>query len=38
MLPAGDVRDGTTVKLSAVKDGLSFNGKQVVLPDDDNEA
>lgn len=35
MLLAGDVRDGSTVQISAGKDGLTFNGKAVKSPDDD---
>ncbi|MHC2331753.1 ATP-dependent chaperone ClpB [Bradyrhizobium sp. USDA 4454] len=35
MLLAGDVRDGSTVQISAGKDGLTFNGKAVKPPDDD---
>jgi ATP-dependent Clp protease ATP-binding subunit ClpB len=29
MILAGDVRDGATVKISADKSGLTFNGKAV---------
>ncbi|MDH2384119.1 ATP-dependent chaperone ClpB [Bradyrhizobium sp. CER78] len=35
MLLAGDVRDGSTVQVSSGKDGLTFNGKAVKPPDDD---
>ncbi|WP_375789391.1 ATP-dependent chaperone ClpB [Bradyrhizobium sp. Pha-3] len=35
MLLAGDVRDGSTVQISSGKDGLTFNGKAVKPPDDD---
>ncbi|NEU95618.1 ATP-dependent chaperone ClpB [Bradyrhizobium uaiense] len=35
MLLAGDVRDGSTVQISSGKDGLTFNGKTVKSPDDD---
>ncbi|MGY4229189.1 hypothetical protein ACVMIH_006550 [Bradyrhizobium sp. USDA 4503] len=35
MLLAGDVRDGSTVQISSGKDGLTFNGKTVKPPDED---
>lgn len=35
MLLAGDVRDGSTVQISSGKYGLTFNGKTVKPPDDD---
>ncbi|NTG03161.1 ATP-dependent chaperone ClpB [Agrobacterium rhizogenes] len=36
MILAGDVRDGSTVKLSAGKDGLTFNGKKPVMVEEDD--
>jgi ATP-dependent Clp protease ATP-binding subunit ClpB len=35
MILAGDVRDGSAVKISAGKDGLTFNGKKPVIVDED---
>ncbi|MVT64908.1 ATP-dependent chaperone ClpB [Bradyrhizobium pachyrhizi] len=35
MLLAGDVRDGSTVQISARKDGLTFNGRAVSSSDED---
>ncbi|MCP1836355.1 MULTISPECIES: ATP-dependent chaperone ClpB [Bradyrhizobium] len=35
MLLAGDVRDGSTMQISSGKDGLTFNGKTVKPPDED---
>ena len=35
MLLAGEVRDDSTVQISSGKDGLTFNGKAVKPPDDD---
>ncbi|WP_316396437.1 ATP-dependent chaperone ClpB [Bradyrhizobium sp. 33ap4] len=35
MLLVGDVRDGSTVQISSGKDGLTFNGKTVKPPDED---
>ena len=35
MILAGDVRDGATLKISAGKDGLSFNGKRPAIADED---
>jgi ATP-dependent Clp protease ATP-binding subunit ClpB len=37
MLLAGDVRDGATVKISAGKDGLTFNGKAAPALDEEDE-
>ncbi|WP_420964446.1 ATP-dependent chaperone ClpB [Bradyrhizobium sp. B120] len=37
MLLAGDVRDGSQVKISAGKDGLTFNGKVAPTADQDDE-
>jgi ATP-dependent Clp protease ATP-binding subunit ClpB len=37
MLLAGDVRDGSTVKISAGKDGLTFNGKKPPSIDEDED-
>ncbi|MGY3584073.1 ATP-dependent Clp protease ATP-binding subunit ClpB [Bradyrhizobium sp. USDA 4341] len=37
MLLAGDVRDGSQVKISAGKDGLNFNGKAAPTADQDDE-
>jgi ATP-dependent Clp protease ATP-binding subunit ClpB len=37
MLLAGDVRDGSTVKISASKDGLTFNGKKPPSIDEDED-
>jgi ATP-dependent Clp protease ATP-binding subunit ClpB len=37
MLLAGDVRDGSQVKISAGKDGLTFNGKAAPTADQDDE-
>jgi ATP-dependent Clp protease ATP-binding subunit ClpB len=37
MLLAGDVREGSTVKISAGKDGLTFNGKTPVTVDEEDE-
>ncbi|MCC8952821.1 ATP-dependent chaperone ClpB [Bradyrhizobium sp. Pear77] len=37
MLLAGDVRDGSQVKISAGKDGLTFNGKAASIADQDDE-
>jgi ATP-dependent Clp protease ATP-binding subunit ClpB len=40
MILAGDVRDGSTVKISAGKEGLTFNGKtpQTARDDEDVES
>ena len=38
MLLAADVRDGETIKISAAKDGLSFNGKKAPAVDEEDEA
>ncbi|MCC8936154.1 ATP-dependent chaperone ClpB [Bradyrhizobium sp. Arg68] len=35
MLLAGDVHDGAAVQISSGKDGLTFNGKTVTPPDED---
>ena len=35
MILSGEVRDGTAVKISAGKDGLTFNGKKPVIVDED---
>jgi ATP-dependent Clp protease ATP-binding subunit ClpB len=35
MILAGEVRDGATVKISAGKDGLTFNGKKPEMVDED---
>ena len=35
MILAGDVRDGSSVKLSAAKGGLTFNGKRPLTTDVD---
>ena len=35
MILAGDVRDGSAVKISAGKDGLTFNGKKPAMVDED---
>ncbi|MTV12257.1 MULTISPECIES: ATP-dependent chaperone ClpB [Bradyrhizobium] len=37
MLLAGDVRDGEKIKISAAKDGLSFNGKKAPTVDEEDE-
>jgi ATP-dependent Clp protease ATP-binding subunit ClpB len=35
MVLAGDVSDGSTVKVSAAKDGITLNGKAAIVPEED---
>lgn len=37
MILAGDVRDGSTVKISAGKEGLTFNGKTPAAAEEEEE-
>ena len=38
MVLAGDIRDGSTVKISSAKEGLTFNGKKPPVVDEDEDA